>query len=120
MDSETKIKCEAATQQQLSEKGRKLIDDIQEIIKNFQLAWKGGRTNDANVLVEQVLQSFGDLKAEINASSPASPIPVRSYCVIYMFWCLLNRFIWYYHVLFLILLFIIMGIALSLLKRFPI
>ncbi|XP_048127027.1 transcription factor VOZ1-like isoform X3 [Rhodamnia argentea] len=78
MDSETKIKCEAATQQQLSEKARKLIDDIQEIMKEFQLAWKRGRTGDTSVMVEQVLQSFSDLKAEINASSPASPIPVDS------------------------------------------
>ncbi|KAI3439873.1 uncharacterized protein J3R85_004291 [Psidium guajava] len=78
MDSEAKVKCGATTQQQLSEKARKLIDDIQEIMKEFQLAWKRGQTADTSVLVEQVLQSFSDLKAEINASSPASPIPVDS------------------------------------------
>lgn len=78
MDSETKIKREATTQPQLSEKARKLIDDIPEIMTNCQLAWKGGRTGDSTVLVEQLLRLLSDLKAEINASSPASPIPVDS------------------------------------------
>lgn len=75
MDSCHGMKCESETQQ-LSDKAKILIGDIQEILPKFQLASRGNRTAEINFLVEQVLQLLGNLKTEINASCPASPIPV--------------------------------------------
>lgn len=64
----------------MTDKARKLTEDIQEIMTKFQLACKEARTSDIGLLVEQAVQMLKDLKDEFDATSPASPIPVRILC----------------------------------------
>ncbi|XP_031391626.1 transcription factor VOZ1-like isoform X1 [Punica granatum] len=65
--------------QQMTEKARKLTEDIQEIMTGFQSACKEARTSDISSMVEQVVRLLKDLKDEFSATSPASPIPVDSF-----------------------------------------
>ncbi|KAK4796289.1 hypothetical protein SAY86_028615 [Trapa natans] len=64
--------------QQMTDKARKLIQDIQGIMTRFQLACKEGRTGDVSFIAQQALQVLKDLQDEFNTPSPASPNHVDS------------------------------------------
>ncbi|KAI4383330.1 hypothetical protein MLD38_009180 [Melastoma candidum] len=79
MGSSSGTKSDAeAPQNKLSDKAKKLVDDIQTVLAKFVLASTKPQADEINSLVEEVLRLGNDLKSEINASCPASPIPADS------------------------------------------
>lgn len=82
MDNSKNIS-DSASSELMSEKARKLTDDIQLIMAKFYVACKDGRTTDVSVLMENVLQLLQELKDEFSKSSQTSPLQVLAFCILF-------------------------------------
>lgn len=81
MPKDTKNKCESASHQNLKEKTKNHVDDLQRLFLNLESARKDYRADDVSVLEEQVNQMLREWKTELAEPSPASSLIVCFYFI---------------------------------------
>lgn len=82
-------KCGSSSHKSMKEKEKYLVDKIQGIFSNIQLARKESRANDIVIFEEQMHQLLREWQAELE--SPATSLAV---CL----WILANRFKFYIYI----------------------
>ncbi|KAF4354365.1 transcription factor VOZ1 [Cannabis sativa] len=74
MLNDSKSKCESVSHQNLKEKTKHRVDDLQRIFSNLESARKDSRPGDIAVFEEQVHQMLREWKVELSEPTPASSL----------------------------------------------
>lgn len=73
---DSKSKCESGSHQNLKEKTKNRVDDLQRLFSNLECARKESRPSDIAVLEEQVHQLLREWRVELTEPTPASSLLV--------------------------------------------